>query len=423
MSITSDTIKNIKVQYKFLGNAPGLDIAIARALQVAPYDISVLITGESGTGKETLPRIIHNNGSRKYRKFIAINCGAIPESTIDSELFGHVKGAFTDAFTDHKGYFEEADGGTIFLDEVADMPLTTQVKLLRLIENHEFIKVGSTEVQKADVRIVAATNKNLPQAIKEGKFREDLYYRLSSIEITLPALRERGETDIIMLTRHFAQRFAEDNSCPIVKFTADALQAIAANPWPGNVRQLKNVVEKIALFYAGTTVNADIIKQNLPRTHGQYLPDVTDTTKSEWHLERPVIIKLISTLHDEVQRLAAMLDERGTTPAFVPTVTHIQRDTVSSFSPAQTDKETVIEPLPSYDNAPAQPSYHQYSSGEHIVDVATVKTLDETKRETIKEALLRNHGKRKRTAEELNISERTLYRKIKQYNLTGYGEE
>ena len=248
-------VLRVKQRYSIIGNAPALINAVQRALQVAPIDLSVLIIGESGSGKEFFPNIIHDFSARKHSKYIAVNCGAIPEGTIDSELFGHEKGAFTGAISSRKGYFEEADGGTIFLDEVAELPLTTQARLLRVLESGEYIKVGSSEVQKTNIRVVAATNKNMLQAVSEGKFREDLYYRLSTVQINIPPLRDRGN-DVLMLVRKFSNDFAEKYGTPAVKFDEGANDAIMRYRWPGNVRQLKNVIEQVSLFEAGTTVDA-----------------------------------------------------------------------------------------------------------------------------------------------------------------------
>jgi len=264
-------VQQAKLRFGIVGNAPALLAAVSRAIQVAPIDLSVLITGESGTGKEFFPKIIHQFSARKHAKYIAVNCGAIPEGTIDSELFGHEKGAFTGAVATRKGYFEEADGGTIFLDEVGELPLTTQARLLRVLESGEFIKVGSSTVQKSNVRIVAATNVNMARAVAEGRFREDLYYRLSTVTIAVPPLRERG-TDILLLARKFAADFSEKYLTPQVTFSDDARRLLMQYRWPGNVRQLKNVIDQASLFDAGHMVEADDLSSYLPRDSVSYTP-------------------------------------------------------------------------------------------------------------------------------------------------------
>lgn len=261
----SAEVRQAMQRFSIVGNSPALINAVQRAIKVAPIDLSVLVTGESGSGKEFFPKIIHNYGSRKHNKYIAVNCGAIPEGTIDSELFGHEKGSFTGAISARKGYFEEANGGTIFLDEVAELPMTTQARLLRVLETGEFIKVGSSAVQKTNIRIVAATNVDLVKAVAEGKFREDLYYRLSTIQIQVPPLNARGG-DIALLARMFASNFAEKYMTPQVTFSEDARRVMMLYRWPGNVRQLKNVVEQIALFNAGEEVSGDVLKEYLPKT-------------------------------------------------------------------------------------------------------------------------------------------------------------
>ena len=285
-------ILRVKQRYSIIGNASSLIGAIRRAMQVAPIDLSVLIIGESGSGKEFFPNIIHDFSSRKHNKYIAVNCGAIPEGTIDSELFGHEKGAFTGAISSRKGYFEEADGGTIFLDEVAELPLTTQARLLRVLESGEYIKVGSSEVQKTNIRVVAATNKNMLQAVSEGKFREDLYYRLSTVQINIPPLRERGK-DVLMLVRKFSNDFAEKYGTPSVQFDDSAREAIMNYRWPGNVRQLKNVIEQISLFEAGNTVDSESIKKYLPQYSTEYKPTVASAAEFSYTREREMLFKLI----------------------------------------------------------------------------------------------------------------------------------
>ena len=261
--ITDNDIRAIKLRFGIMGESPALIAAIRRAMLVAPIDLSVLIIGESGSGKESFPKIIHESSPRKHKKYIAVNCGAIPEGTIDSELFGHVKGSFTGAIADHKGYFEEADGGVIFLDEVAEMPMSTQARLLRVLENGEYLRVGDSTVRKTNIRVVAATNKDMMQAVKDGKFREDLYYRLSTVQINVPPLRERGD-DIVLLSRLFLRNFINENRTSEVTLTDDAQRLLKAYHWPGNVRQLKSVIEQVALFESGNTVDAATMRQYMP---------------------------------------------------------------------------------------------------------------------------------------------------------------
>ena len=300
----SPEILSAKQNYSIVGNSPDLINAIGRALQSAKTDLSVLIIGESGSGKEFFPKIIHYNSARKHsNKYIAVNCGAIPEGTIDSELFGHEKGAFTGAISDRKGYFEEANGGTIFLDEVAELPLTTQARLLRVLESGEYIRVGSSEVKKTNIRVVAATNKNMLQAVNEGKFRADLYYRLSTILITIPPLRERGN-DILLLTHKFSSEFAERYRTAPVKFDDSAKSVILSYRWPGNVRQLKNVIEQIALFEAGNTVDGELVKKKyLPQYSTEYKPTVASSPAFDYTREREILFKLIFKMQNEIDEL------------------------------------------------------------------------------------------------------------------------
>ena len=305
--IVSAEVEAARKRFGIIGNAPALLEAIQRAVRVAPIDLSVLVTGESGAGKEFFPQIIHAYSSRKHSKYIAVNCGAIPEGTIDSELFGHEKGSFTGAVASRKGYFEEADGGTIFLDEVAELPLTTQARLLRVLETGEFLKVGSSTVQKTNIRIVAATNVNLQQAIADGKFREDLFYRLSTVQITVPALRDRGR-DILMLARKFAADFAERYRMPAVTLTDEARDAMLRFSWPGNVRQLKNVVEQLGLFESGTEVSAETLAHYLP-VATSYSPVRTAGSAHSYEQERDMLFKLIFNLRQRIDELQSRLDE------------------------------------------------------------------------------------------------------------------
>lgn len=420
-----EEITKVKRAYPLVGDSQALVDAIDRALRVAPFNLAVLITGESGVGKEVFPRIIHDHSPRKHNKYLAINCGAIPSGTITSELFGHVKGAFTDASSDRDGYFQEADGGTIFLDEVAEMPEETQAMLLRVLENGEFVKVGSSKVQKTNVRIVAATNKDLFMAVKDGKFRADLYYRLSTVQISIPALRERGN-DILKLARFFSHNFADNYRTPDVEFTDDAKRLLLAYPWPGNVRQLKSIIEQISLFEAGNRVDGDALKKFLPRTEGNFLPVVSENSEFNYTRDREVIFHMILQLQNDVQMLKQRLNEQGDTTYINSNVNNLRREaspalmsTASTDNAPQYIEHQAVEVHDAW--TPAASSRPHTTMGDIAVDVAQVKTLDETERETIAEALTRNHGRRKRTAEELNISERTLYRKIKQYNLEKLG--
>lgn len=402
-------VQQAKMRLGIIGNAPALIAAIRRAIQVAPIDLSVLITGESGTGKEFFPQIIHNFSSRKHSKYIAVNCGAIPEGTIDSELFGHEKGAFTGAVSSRKGYFEEADGGTIFLDEVAELPLTTQARLLRVLESGEFLKVGSSTVQRTNIRIVAATNVDMQKAVETGRFREDLYYRLSTVQIAIPPLRDRG-TDIVLLARKFAADFSERYRTPAITLDESARRLLMAYRWPGNVRQLKNVVEQLSLFEAGNEVTAETIENYIPTNATVYTPAVTQKAESPhtYAAEREILFNMIFRLQHEIEDLKSAFDNnpakgRAEEPVDVQPSGIITAGTQSivKYRPTVTE---LIDRFPQADSAaPAQP--------------ASPATLEDTERETIKRSLERNSGRRKATAKELNISERTLYRKIKEFGL------
>lgn len=361
--------------------------AIERAIKVAPIDLSVLVTGESGAGKEFFPKIIHNFGARKHAKYIAVNCGAIPEGTIDSELFGHEKGSFTGALSSRKGYFEEADGGTVFLDEVAELPLTTQARLLRVLETGEFLKVGSSQVQRADVRVVAATNVDLLKAVAEGKFREDLFYRLSTVQIQVPSLHDRGQ-DIVLLARKFASDFSEKYMTPVITFAEDARRMMLLYRWPGNVRQLKNVVEQTALFHAGEEVTAAMLGEFMPHSGETALTTCRATPSYE--SEREMLWHTILSLRSELQHLRAAIDGSATLGTEPEPATPI----------GLTGRNAVVPYAEQPDFTPYEPA-----------------SLEENERLAIIHALDRCGGVRKRAAKELNISERTLYRKIKEYGL------
>ncbi len=392
-------------RYGIIGNSPELNEAVMRAVRVAPIDLSVLVTGESGTGKEFFPKIIHGFSSRKHAGYIAVNCGAIPEGTIDSELFGHEKGAFTGAVSTRKGYFEEADGGTIFLDEVAELPLTTQARLLRVLETGEFIKVGSSTVQKSNVRIVAATNVDMAKAVAEGRFREDLYYRLSTVSISVPPLRDRG-TDIILLARKFAADFAERYTMPGVSFDDSARAMLLAYRWPGNVRQLKNVVEQTALFHAGETVDASTLRPYLPAP-GMELSTIPGQggKRHDYDSERDMLLGMIVRLQQQIDSLR---EQVGTRPTHAENTDFVETRPSGGVN-LPVKFQPFCSPLPDM-GRPVR---------ETVVDVtpAAPATLEETERDTILRALERNGGRRKATAAELNISERTLYRKIKEYGM------
>lgn len=388
------------MRFGIVGNAPALIAAVNRAIQVAPIDLSVLITGESGTGKEFFPKIIHAYSPRKHARYIAVNCGAIPEGTIDSELFGHEKGSFTGAVSARKGYFEEADGGTIFLDEVAELPLTTQARLLRVLESGEFLKVGSSTVQRTNIRVVAATNVDMLEAVRSGRFREDLFYRLSTVQISVPPLRARGN-DITLLTRKFASDFSERYSMPPATFEDSARSEMLHYRWPGNVRQLKNVVEQISLFHAGAKVDAETLRPYLPDAGMNYTPALSHSAHP-YEQERELLFNMIFRLQSEIDRLRAKIeDEEPRRPSAAPVQQPVEVLEVPTSLVRYTEPHSRFPSAPVADAQPA----------------ASAKTLEETERETIRQALENNGGRRKDTARELNISERTLYRKIKDFGL------
>lgn len=412
--MTKAEIQQVKLRFGIIGNTEGLSRAIDVAIQVAPTDLSVLITGESGVGKESFPQIIHQYSRRKHGQYIAVNCGAIPEGTIDSELFGHEKGAFTGAIGERKGYFGEADGGTIFLDEVGELPLSTQARLLRVLETGEFIKVGSSKVQKTDVRIVAATNVKLIQAISEGRFREDLFYRLNTVPIQIPPLRERGD-DVVLLFRKFAADFAEKYRMPSIQLTDDAKRLLVAYSWPGNVRQLKNITEQISIIETNRDINASILQTYLPNMETQRLPALLGHRDNKsFESEREILYSVLFDMRKEVSELKKMvhnlMDERHNevVNTSIPNAIHqssvpaIIHPVSSSLSSSPT---TVIHPQEDDD----------IQDTEEYVEESL--SLDEVEKEMIKKALDKHHGKRKNAAKDLNISERTLYRKIKEYGL------
>lgn len=417
--ITPQQIQQAKSRFGIVGNAPALTEAVSRALRVAPIDLSVLVTGESGSGKEFFPQIIHAFSPRKHSRYIAVNCGAIPEGTIDSELFGHEKGAFTGAVATRKGYFEEADGGTIFLDEVAELPLTTQARLLRVLESGEFLKVGSSVVQKTNIRVVAATNVDMAKAVREGRFREDLFYRLSTVQIQIPPLRDRG-SDIGLLARKFAADFAEKYRVPAITFSDDARMALQHYRWPGNVRQLKNVVDQMALFEAGSVVEADALQAYLPQINTEYAPiPASEAARSHsYERERELLFNMIFRLQKEISDLRATLNSEASAAASHGTEQLPQ--TVGATGPRAlvkySDPSQAIFPHEFGSRTPS-------TDAPDAIDVTPSevapegRTLEDTERETIRRSLERNGGRRKATAAELNISERTLYRKIKEFGL------
>jgi len=413
--------QQIKQRFGIIGNAPALDRAIEVAAQVSVTDLSVLITGESGVGKEVMPQIIHQLSARKHNKYIAVNCGAIPEGTIDSELFGHEKGAFTGAHDSRKGYFEVADGGTIFLDEVAELPVQTQVRLLRVLETGEFIKVGSSKVLKTDIRIVTATNVNIPEAIKKGKFREDLFYRLNTVPIQLPALRERKE-DIHLLFRKFASDFANKYRMPAVKLTPEAVELLENYRWKGNIRQLKNVAEQVSVIESSRELNGTILMKYLPSDNNQNLPTLYKGSENSDLSERDILYKVLFDLKGDVTELknivvGLMQNRNGdisdvtNNPAIMRSVQRLHEDKEShSVEESQVYKPQILPRDEGVIN-PAQISVQN----EEILEESL--SLADKEKEMIIKALQKHSGKRKKAADELGISERTLYRKIKEYDI------
>lgn len=419
-------IQTTKQRFGIIGDNPGLNRAIEKAIQVAPTDISVLVTGESGVGKESIPRIIHSLSHRKHNKYIAVNCGAIPEGTIDSELFGHEKGAFTGATSTRSGYFEEADGGTIFLDEVGELPLPTQVRLLRVLENGEFLKVGSSKTQKTDVRIVAATNVAMFDAIEEGKFREDLYYRLSTVDIALPPLRER-KGDIHLLFRKFASDFAMKYKMPTIRLSDEAIQLLVQYRWSGNIRQLRNVAEQISVLETNREVDATTIRNYLPDT-GSRLPAVIKSQeKSDFSNEREILYKVLFDMKadlNDLKKLTLELMKNGNTQDVrqenESLINKIYNDDQDDSYETVEEVMDVLQIPQKSQQAPTPPPTEQtvdpYHFAEEIEEEETL-SLHDKELELIKKSLERHKGKRKAAAQELGISERTLYRKIKQFDL------
>ncbi|MEC7549221.1 MAG: sigma-54 dependent transcriptional regulator [Bacteroidota bacterium] len=403
-------IQNIKQRFEIIGNDHSLNMAIEKSLRVSPTEISVLIMGESGVGKEVFPKIIHQNSHRKHNKYIAVNCGAIPEGTIDSELFGHEKGAFTGATSSRAGYFEVADGGTIFLDEVGELPLSTQVRLLRVLESGEFIRVGSSKSLKTDVRIVAATNVNMREAISKGKFREDLYYRLSTVEINIPPLRERGE-DIVLLFRKFASDFAKKYKMPTIRLNEKSEILLKNYKWNGNIRQLKNITEQLSVLEKNRSITYDLLSTYLPEPRSN-LPALINAKQNEngdFNSEREILYKILFDMKKDLNELKKITkylktDEKNS-------------EEMTDFSDFISDKERIYNSNENnFERKTIQNDSDKYLYAEEVVEEETL-SIQHNEIELIMKALEKSKGKRKIAAKELGISERTLYRKIKQYDI------
>ncbi len=406
-------IQSIKQRFGIIGNSILLVRSIDVALQVAPADLSVLIFGESGVGKEVFPQIIHQYSSRKHGTYIAVNCGAIPEGTIDSELFGHEKGSFTGAYESRKGYFEVANGGTIFLDEVAELPVSTQVRLLRVLESGEFIKVGSSKVVKTNVRVIAATNVDLHKAIQQGKFREDLFYRLNTVPIEIPPLRDRKE-DIPLLFRKFALDVAERNRMPAIELTVEAMNMLVDYRWPGNIRQLRNITEQISIIEQNRQITPDIMKRYLPDYYESKLPALYDSIDQKtFATEREILYKILFDLKNDVTDLKKLvLDIVQNSSSKI----EIHDDNARLLRKLYDDTDSVIEPeIPTSKLEIKKVNKNDIQDTEEIIEESL--SLEDKEIELIRKALDKHQGKRKYAANELGISERTLYRKIKEYNI------
>ncbi len=411
-------LQSVKQRFGIIGNHEGLNRAIDIAVQVAPTDLSVLVTGESGTGKEVFPQVIHTYSIRKHGPYIAVNCGAIPEGTIDSELFGHEKGAFTGATDSRKGYFEVADGGTIFLDEVAELPLSTQVRLLRVLESGEFIRVGSSKVQKTDVRVIAATNIDIVRAVATGKFREDLFYRLNTVPVRIPALRERGE-DIILLFRKFSVDFAERYRMPAIRPDGEAREMLIHYYWPGNVRQLKNITEQISVIEQEREINAAMLSRYLPDYQSGRLPvPVTTTGGPDFNTEREILYKVLFDMKSDMHDLKNLVYDLLNTGADAENLTESGARAARNLFSESAVRRPAFEPAKSSQMGYVPPRESRViEDTEELVEESL--SLTDREKELIKKALEKNNGKRKLAAAELGISERTLYRKIKEYDLDG----
>lgn len=427
MQLTEIKLQEIKNRYSIAGNSTGLNQAIETAVKVAPADVTVLISGESGVGKEVFSKIIHSLSKRKHAGFIAVNCGAIPEGTIDSELFGHEKGSFTSAHDSRKGYFETVNGGTIFLDEIAEMPLNTQARLLRVLESGEFLKVGSSKVQKTDVRIIAASNKELYEQIKKNKFREDLYYRLNTVNIKIPPLRERGE-DILFLFAKFASDASEKYKSPPLELDRKAELLLFEQKWPGNIRQLKNLVEEISILEPKRKITADILKNYLPQNPGDKIA-LFDTdnkrTRSDNFTEKELLYKFLFEIKKDISELKSdiggLLKVMNKTGQEINDSIHPLKQKLLNAPHSENDELTRIIPDEKYNTKKDMPVVDDFNDEEYYIeDDEEVYSLQDQEMELIKKALLKHNGKRKTAATELGISERTLYRKIKQYNLDNF---
>ena len=410
------SIQSIKQRFGIIGNAPALNYAISIAERVAPTNLSVLISGESGTGKEVFSQIIHQLSSRKHNKFIAVNCGAIPEGTIDSELFGHEKGSFTGANEKRKGYFETVDGGTIFLDEIGEMPIGTQARLLRVLETGEFFKVGSSQPQKTDVRVVAATNKNLVKDIQRGKFREDLYYRLCTVQIDMPALRDRG-VDIELLFRKFASDFAEKNRTNLIRLTPEATEMLKRNNWPGNVRQLKNVAEQCALLSDREELNTDELARFLPNGKNNNLPQLVDGASSQDNFsEREILYKIMFDLKNDMNELKQFVLQMAKTNNFsTDAIQHVGDTSNERMEQLPQSYNVQTNSLPQDQHEPY--IIHDKDKFNDTEEIEETLSLADMEKMMIIKSLEKYNGKRKNAADELGISERTLYRKIKEYDI------
>lgn len=409
------TVQDVKQRFGIIGNDPKLIRAINTCIQVAPTNITVLILGESGTGKEVLPKVIHQLSQRKHGSYIAVNCGAIPEGTIDSELFGHEKGAFTGAQSARKGYFESADGGTIFLDEVAELPMQTQVRLLRVLETGEFMRVGSSRPIKTDVRVIAATNVNIPEAIRSGKFREDLYYRFNQVQINIPALRERNE-DIYLLFRKFAQDFSDKYRMPPIELTPDGIELLKAYPWPGNIRQLKNIVEQISVVEEARRITSNILANYLPQDITSNLPTVIKGEESASSFsEREILYKVLFDMKNDLNDLKKLVlqlisgEGNNMSPNTVALVKKVFTDQDQNTYSNEMERSSYVQPAYSSEYVAPQEA--------PTIEIEEVLSLADKEKEMIQKALEKHRNKRKYAAKELGISERTLYRKIKEYNL------
>lgn len=413
-------LQPIKQRYGIVGNCEALNHALDTALQVAKTDLSVLITGESGVGKEIIPRLIHDNSLRHSRKYFAINCGSIPEGTIDSELFGHEKGSFTGAIGEHEGYFGAADGGTLFLDEVGELPLSTQARLLRVLENGEYIRVGSSQIRKTNVRIVAATNVNIQTAIRDGKFREDLFYRLSTIPIKMPPLRERGE-DILLLFKKFAMEIAAKYRMPErITLSPEAEEVMKRYKWPGNIRQLKNLTEQMSILLRETrVVTPEILSDyeiwpTIEEKGGLVRVEQGTADQHSYQSEREMLFQMINALHREVNELKQQVAEKGFTPgSLAPDTSSKERGVVAVVDGHPISSHTSYSPLQS--GGRSETTHDTTPYAEEYVEESL--SIDEQEKRLIIKALEKNRGRRKKAAEELHISERTLYRKIKEYGL------